>query len=137
MGDYGYDYDAGAPGVSRRGRWWLLLAVVAALAVGVGLGYGWRSATGAEAPPAAPPPVAAPPTTSPPVVPPSCATIAQRGGELLAQLDAAARAASALDPAALRQILDEMRRLRDELQREVDACRSQVGGLPAPTGVPS
>jgi hypothetical protein len=76
--------------------------------------------------------VAAPPTTSPPVVPSPCVAIAQRGTDLLAQLDAAARAVGALDPAALRQVLDEVRRLRDELQREVDACRGQVGGAPAP-----
>ena len=131
MGDYDAD-DAGAPGGSRRRGWTLLLAVVAALAVGVGLGYVWRSATEPDQPPVAPPPVAAPPTTSPPVVPSPCVAIAQRGSDLLAQLDAAARAIGALDPAALRQVLDEVRRLRDELQREVDACRGQVGGTPAP-----
>jgi hypothetical protein len=129
MGDYD---DAGASGGSRRRGVTLLLAVVAALAVGVGLGYVWRSATEPDPPPVAPPPVAAPPTTSPPVVPPQCVAIAQRGSDLLAQLDAAARAVGALDPAALRQVLDEVRRLRDELQREVDACRGQVGGTPAP-----
>ncbi len=135
MGDYDYDErtnDAGASGGSRRRGWTLLLAVVAALAVGVGLGYVWRSVTEPDPLPAAPPPVAAPPTTPPPVVPSPCVAIAQRGTDLLAQLDAAARAVGALDPAALRQVLDEVRRLRDELQREVDACRGQVGGAPAP-----
>jgi hypothetical protein len=135
MGDYDYDEhtdDAGAPAGSRPRGWTLLLAVVAALAVGVGLGYVWRSVTEPDPPPVAPPPVAAPPTTPPPVVPSPCVAIAQRGTDLLAQLDAAARAVGALDPAALRQILDEVRRLRDELQREVDACRGQVGGAPAP-----
>jgi hypothetical protein len=135
MGDYDYDEhtgDVGAPGGSRRRGWTLLLAVVAALTVGVGLGYVWRSATEPDPLPAAPPPVAAPPPTSPPVVPSPCVAIAQRGTDLLAQLDAAARAVGALDPAALRQVLDEVRRLRDELQREVDSCRGQVGGAPAP-----
>ena len=130
--DYGYHEDAGARGGSPRRGWRLLLSVVAALAVGVGLGYVWRSATEPDPPPVAPPPVAAPPTTSPPVVPAPCVAIGQRGSDLLAQLDAAARAVGALDPAALRQVLDEVRRLRDELQREVDACRGQVGDVPAP-----
>jgi hypothetical protein len=135
MGDYDYDEhtnDAGAPGGSRRRGWTLLLAVVAALAVGIGVGYVWRSAIEPDPPPVAAPPVAAPLTTPPPVVPSPCVAIAQRGTDLLAQLDAAARAVGALDPAALRQVIDEVRRLRDELQREVDACRGQVGGAPAP-----
>jgi hypothetical protein len=129
MGDYD---DAGASEGSRRRGLTLLLAVVAALVVGVGLGYIWGSATAPNALPVAPPPVAAPPTTSPPVVPPQCVAIAQRGSDLLAQLDVAARAVGALDPAALRQVLDEVRRLRDELRREVESCRDQVGSTPAP-----
>jgi hypothetical protein len=128
-----YDEDEDEPRGPRRRGWMLLLAVAAALVVGVGLGYVWRSATEPDPPPVAPPPMAAPPTTSPPVVPTSCVGIAQLGSDLLAQLDAAARAVGALDPAALRQVLDEVRRLRDELQREVDACRGQVGGPSAST----
>jgi len=118
------DYDDVGPEGSRRRRWTFLLAVVAALAVGVGLGYVWRSvAEPTPAPAPSPPPAAAPPTTPPPALPPPCAAIAQRGSNLLTQLDAAARAVGAFDPAALRQVLDEVRRLRDELQRDVDACR--------------
>jgi hypothetical protein len=130
------DGDPGAPAAAperpRRRGWSLLLAVVAALAVGVGLGYLWRSATEPAPPPVAAPPAPAPPTTSPPAAPSPCAAIAQRGNDLLAQLEAAARAAGALDPAALRQVLDEVRRLRDELQRDVDACRGQTGAGPLP-----
>jgi hypothetical protein len=127
MGDYD-DADPGQPGGPRRRGWTLLLCVVAALVVGVGLGYLWRSVTEPAPLPQAPPPVAAPPTVTPtPAVPSPCVGVAQRGTDVLAQLDAAARAIGALDPTALRQVLDEVRRLRDEMQREIDACREQAG----------
>jgi hypothetical protein len=125
MGDYD-DADTSEP----RRRWWPAVAVVAALVVGVGLGYLWRTAT-EPLPVAAPPaPVTSPPATPVPVDTSSCVAVAQRGTDVLGQLDRAARAIGALDPAALRQVLDEVRRLRDELQREVDACRGQLSGAP-------
>jgi hypothetical protein len=131
MGDY--DDAADDPQVRSRRRWWPLLAVVAALVVGVGLGYLWRSATEPVPVAAPPPPVAAPPTTPPaPAAPSPCVAVAQGGTDVLAQLDTAARAVGARDPAALRQVLDEVRRLRDQIQRDVDACRSAAGGGPAP-----
>ena len=109
--------------------------MVAALAVGVGLGYVWRSTTEpAPSPSAAPPATAAPappPPAAPTTVPSPCVAVAQRGSDVLAQVDAAARAVAAVDPATLRQVLDEVRRLRDELQRDVDACRGQASGGPA------
>ncbi len=131
MGDYDHAAEAGRP----RRRWWPFVAALAALVVGVGLGYLWRSATEPE-PVASPPtaPVTAPPTPTPP--PPDtspCVAVAQRGTDMLAQLDRAAGAIGALDPATLRQVLDEIRRLRDELQREVDTCRGQFRGAPAPS----
>ena len=127
MGDYD---DADTTGPRSPRGWPVVVAVVAALVVGVGLGYLWRTAT-EPVPVAAPPaPVTAPPTTPAPVDTSPCVAVAQRGTDVLAQLDRAARAVGALDPAALRQVLDEVRRLRDELQREVDACRGQVGGAP-------
>jgi hypothetical protein len=139
MGDYDDADDADdavGSGGSRPRRWTAVLAVVAALAVGVGLGYLWRTVTEPASSPG-PPPAAAPPTTPPAAAPtaaPSpCVAVAQRGSDVVAQLDAAAKAVAALDPAKLRQVLDEVRRLRDELQRDVDACRGQGG---APTPVP-
>jgi hypothetical protein len=128
MGDYD---DAADPSGPHR-RCWPVLAAAAALLVGVGLGYVWGSAT-EPVPEAAPAvPVTAPPT-APPVDTSSCVAVAQRGTEVLAQLDRAARAIGALDPATLRQVLDEIRRLRDELQREVAACRDLLPGAPEPS----
>ena len=141
MGDYDEADDAVGSGGSRPRRWTAVLALVAALAVGVGLGYVWRSMTEPAAPPAAAPPAAATPASAaagtPTTVPSPCIAVAQRGSDVLAQLDAAARAVAAVDPAILRQVLDEVRRLRDELQRDVDSCRGQVsGGPPAVTPAP-
>jgi hypothetical protein len=70
------------------------------------------------------------PDTSP------CVAVAQRGTDVLGQLDRAAGAIGALDPTALRQVLDEIRPLRDDLQLEVDSCRGQFRGAPDP-GVPA
>lgn len=132
MGDYGDLALAHRP----RSRWPVLLAVVA-LAVGVGLGYLLGTATTEPAPLAtAPAPTGAPPAPAPappPGTPSPCVAIAQGGTDVLAQLDRAARAIGALDPGALREVLDEIRRLRDQLQRDVDACQAQLGGA-APGG---
>lgn len=125
------DYDDSDVSREPNRRWRSLIAVVAALVVGVGLGYLWRSAAEPAPPPVAPPPATAPPAAPPPTVPSPCVAVAQAGTDVLAQLDAAARAVGALDPAALRQVLDEVRRLRDELQRDVDACRDQMGSTSA------
>jgi hypothetical protein len=119
MGNYDYDKQAGVPGARRRG-WRLLLAVVAALVV---VSSRLRLAVGERARSA-----------------PGRATIgggtaddipARRAVALRCHRPAGQRsiyshsstpppgAVGALDPAALRQVLDEVRRLRDELQREV------------------
>ncbi len=87
-------------------------------------------------PPAALAPAPAPASPPRAPVPSSCAAVAQRGEALLDQLEGAAAAIAALDPAALRAVVDEVRRLRDELRRDVDACRSRVTGGPAADAPP-
>jgi hypothetical protein len=106
------------------------MLVVAALVVGGAVGYVIASLTSS----AAPPPAAPVPPTPPPVAagPAPCADVAQRGSDLLAALDRAARAIADLDPAALRGTVDEIEQLRDELRADVQACRERTGaGGPA------
>jgi hypothetical protein len=132
----GYYDDPAVSGQARRSGG-VVLAVIVALVVGIGAGYLWRTVTTpvvvAPPPALAPAPVPAPP---PAPVPSSCAAVAQRGEALLDQLEGAAAAIAALDPAALRAVVDEVRRLRDELRRDVDACRSRVTGGPAADAPP-
>jgi hypothetical protein len=128
----GYHEDPAVPGQVRRPPG-VVLAVIVALVVGVGAGYLWRTVTEPVPvePPAALAPAPAPASPPRAPVPSSCAAVAQRGEALLDQLEGAVAAIGALDPTALRAVVNESRRLRDELQRDVDACRNGVTGAPA------
>lgn len=118
----------------RRGYRWAVPLVLLALVVGVAAGYLLRTVTEPEpvAPPA-PAPVAAPPPPPGPDLSP-CTEIADRGAELVAQLDRAARAIGALDPAALRDVLAEVREVRDDLRSRVDTCRERLAEPGTPGG---
>jgi hypothetical protein len=118
----------------RRTSRWSVALVLLALVVGGGAGYLVRVVT-------EPTPTAAPPPTAPPAVPPPpspgpdlspCTQIAQSGADLVAQLDRAAQAIGALDPAALRDVLTEIRQIRDDVQGQVEQCRERIGTT-APT----
>ncbi|MFR9806944.1 hypothetical protein ACL02T_32315 [Pseudonocardia sp. RS010] len=113
-----------------RGRRWLVagLVVIAAVAGGAG-GYLVRAQTTPAVVAAPPAPEPAPPAPADPgrsAGPSPCLEVAQRGTDLVTQLERAVRAVGDLDPAALRAVLDEVRVLRDELQAEVAACRDQA-----------
>jgi hypothetical protein len=128
MGDYD---NADRP--PRRGRWAAVAAVVVALAAGLVAGYLLgRHGGGAAEWSAAPPPLATsvppPPPTALPETPSPCVEVARAGTEVITQLEAAVRAIAALDPGALRGILDEVEALHSQLQRDVEACRGVPDG---------
>jgi hypothetical protein len=120
----------------RRGRWAAVAAIVVALSAGLVAGYllGRNGAAGewpAPAPPQASSP-APPPPTARPATPSPCIGVANAGTELITQLETAVRAVAALDPAALRAILDEVEVLHGQLQRDVEDCRGvRVGDAAA------
>lgn len=128
MGDYD---EPRPPGRARSGRGLAVVAAIAALAVGLAGGYllraGTEASTVATAPPSSTP---RPPSTTAAPPPPAsrCLEIADLGGAVVVQLESAARSLAALDPSGLRAVLGEVQRLRDELRRDVDACRAQAGG---------
>lgn len=133
MGDYDYPR---LPGRANRRRWRSVLLVVAALAVGLVAGYLLRFASEPSAVVSAPAtsvPTPPPTATEPPPPPAPCAEVAQLGTDLIAELERAARAIGELNPTALRAVVDEVERLRDELQREVDECRGRARGTPEAT----
>jgi hypothetical protein len=111
---------------SRR----LLIAGLALLMLAIGLVAGFVLRPLIEPPAAAPAPPAVSPSSPVPPPPPAsaaCRRVAQDGGDLLVQLERAVAAIAALDPAALRQVVDAVERLQDDLQREVDACDTGSG----------
>ncbi|WP_214370279.1 hypothetical protein [Pseudonocardia sp. H11422] len=134
MGDYD---DPRLTGRTDRRRCGPILLAVAALVVGLVAGYLVRAVSESSPVTSAPAiPAPAPATTDPPAAPSSCVAVAQRGTDLIAQLERAVRAIGELDPGALRAVLDEIRRLRAELQRDVDACRGPAGVVPGPGAAP-
>jgi hypothetical protein len=129
------------PGLSERPRhrsWWIAVAVLVSLAAGVGVGYLWRSATEPAAVadrPAVELPAPAP-APAPQPAPGPCVAVAQGGTDLLTQLDRAVGAIGAFDPAGLREVVAEVGRLRDQLERDVAACRGRGSGAPGPAPGP-
>lgn len=127
-------------GEDRRRRPWLTAgAVVLALVVGIAVGFlvgGGTSGSGSAgtvevAPEAAPSPTpSAPPD---PATPRPCLAAGAAASEVLRELDAAVAAIGALDPTALRRILDRLQPVQRELEGAVAACGAHVGTT-GPTG---
>jgi hypothetical protein len=124
----------------------LVAMVLATLTLGLAAGYLLRAATeptaAPPASPSAPPAQPATPTEPPPPASP-CIAAADHGEDLLAQLERAVEAIAALDPSALRAIVDEVELLHAQMQRAVDACRAEgthvpgAGTEPPPATAPS
>lgn len=135
MGDYD---DPELTGEERRRPAWLVagavvLALVAGLAVGFLLGGGTSREssvasveTSTEPMPATS--AAAPSPDAP--APQPCLEAGSAASRILQQLDAAVVAISALDPGALREILDRLQPAQAELERAVAGCE----GVAAPAG---
>lgn len=135
MGDYD---DPELTGQDRRRRPLLpIAAAVLALVVGLAVGYVVGGGTSREssvavvetAPPSVPPTADAAPD---PDTPQPCLTAGAAGAQVLEELNAAVQAIGALDPTALREILDRLQPLQRELESAVAGCGSQV----APTTPP-
>lgn len=127
MGDDG----GTTPRRSRRRRWTIFAIVLPALVVGLAGGYLLRTVTEPAAAPLAPPSASPAPPAAPTPPPAStpCLAVAERGDDLLVQLERAVRAIAALDPGTLRAVVDDVERLHAEMQRAADACRAdQAGG---------
>lgn len=133
MGDYD-DPELTADG-SRRRPFLAIGAAVLALVIGLAVGFVAGGGTSREssvasvetAPQSPPPTTAGPPD---PQTPQPCLAAGAAGSQVLAELEAAVAAIGALDPTALRQILDRLQPLQRDLQDAVAACGSQSG----PTG---
>lgn len=112
-----------------RGRRRLLgiAAVVLALVVGLVVGFVVGGGTSRDSSVAS---VATSPEPSPTVlprptpsdVPRACAQAGAAGAAVLAQLQLAVQAITALDPAALRQIVDRLKPLQADLEAAVAGC---------------
>jgi hypothetical protein len=118
---------------------YLLAMILSTLALGLVAGYLIRvAAEPTAAPPASPsasPTQPATPTRPPPPASP-CIAAAERGEDLLAQLDRAVRAIAALDPTTLRAVVDEVELLHAQMQRAVDACRAEGTRAPGTDTAP-
>lgn len=116
-------------------------AAVPALVVGLAVGFVTGGGTSSEssvatvetAPQSAPPTSAAPD----PDTPQPCLTAGAAATQVLQELEAAVAAVGALDPTAVRQILDRLQPVQGELQVAVAACGSRFESTtpaPGPTG---
>ncbi|GAA3223789.1 hypothetical protein GCM10017691_11150 [Pseudonocardia petroleophila] len=138
MGDYD---DPELTGQDRRRRPLLAVAAaVLALVVGLAVGYVVGGGTSREssvaavetAPPSAPPTADAAPD---PDAPEPCLAAGAAGTQVLQELEAAVQAIGALDPTALREILDRLQPLQRELESSVAGCGSRVAPS-TPSGPP-
>jgi hypothetical protein len=116
----------------------LVLVALSTLILGLVAGYLFRAATEPQAPQPAPPSASPrPPVTpaEPPPVAAPCSAAAERSEELLTQLDRAVQAIVALDPSALRAVVDEVERLQAQMRRALDECGA-IAGPGTGTGPP-
>jgi hypothetical protein len=136
-----YDVPEGdAPGTApaQRGAppWVIVGTAVAALVIGLGGGYLIGARTSAE-PAATAAPTPAPSTTVTTAPAPPCLAAGQTGAAVLEQLELAVQAIGALDPTALRGVLDRLQPLQADLERSVASCSDRLTPAPpqaTPTG---
>lgn len=133
MGDY--DEPEHPREVTRRRPFLAIGAAVLALVIGLAVGFVVGGGTSRESTVSSvetAPESPAPTTTGPPDLhtPQPCLAAGAAGTQVLAELEAAVAAIGALDPTALRRILDRLQPLQRDLQDAVAACGSQGG----PTG---
>ena len=140
MGDYD---DAAADAEGRRRRPWLSgAAVVLALVVGLVAGFlvgGGTSRSDAVSEVRTGPEAAAPTTSSVPPdpdPPQPCLEAGTAATRVLQELETAVAAIGALDPTALRAVLDRLRPVQEELEGAVADCgeRLEPTSAPGPTG---
>lgn len=138
MGDYDHP-DLAADGAGRR-PWLTVGAVVLALVVGIAAGFllgGGTSrsspvgdvAVGPEAAPSPPPTESTPAGAEPPQ---PCLAAGVAATEVLQELETAVAAIGALDPTALRGVLDRLQPVQGELEGAVAACDGRLGPAPPP-----
>jgi hypothetical protein len=137
------DYDAPAlTGEKPRRRPYLaigaaVLTLVVGLAVGFVVGGGTSrdtSVASVETAPETPPTMSAAPPD--PDTPQPCLAAGAAGTQVLAELEAAVAAIGALDPTALRQILDRLQPVQQRLEDTLADCDGRLGATstaPAPT----
>lgn len=129
MGDYDEPEPGGGQDPSRSGRLLAVGAVVVALALGLAVGFVVGGGTSRESAVASvettPEPTPTPEPTGPAATA-TCLNAGTAGAQVLTQLDLAVQAIAALDPTALRQILDRVQPLQRELEGAVAACNPQL-----------
>lgn len=125
MGDYDDPELTGDRQPAQRGRLLAVGAVIAALVVGLAIGYVVGGGT-SQSPSVATVETAPEPTPTPeptaPAVSGACADAGGAGAAVLAELERAVQAAGALDFGALREILDRVQPLQRELEVATAAC---------------
>lgn len=123
------DYDDPELTGTGRSRWRLpALVGLIALLLGCVLGVAIGTSAGSDDPPAPPvaaaPPVVAPAPLSPPA--PPCLAAGQAGAALVEQIELGVQAIAALDPGALRAVLDRLQPLQAQLEGAVATCYGRL-----------